>query len=166
MEPNITFREAPSEPAETKLFEREPENKDTGADQGMPEPIGSESMPQTVLDVLGIDGNAKDLPSDELSNLKEIASYLEESLMTNGKVPSVKTMGIKLDEIREQLDLDEDTEASVVLDRVGGVVKAWKGLGFITNPSEKRSLFMKLARCKDSKEMHKLVYKTMDSMQW
>ena len=164
--PDITFREAPTEPAETKLYEREPENRNVGADQGMPEPIDTESMPQTILDVLGIDGNVRDLPSEELSNLKEISSYLEESLGRDGKVPSIKTLGIKMDEIREELGMDEDTETSVVLDRIGGVVKSWKGLGFIQDPAKKRSLFMKLARCPDSKSMHKMVFDEMDKLSW
>lgn len=160
------FRQAPSEPAETKLYEREPENKNTGADQGMPEPVDTHSMPQVVLDVLGIDGNVKDLPSEELGKLQDISSYLQDSLSKDGKTPSIKTLGTKLDQIREELDMDEDTETSVVLDRIGGVVKAWKNVGFMKDPAQKRSLFMKLARCKDSKEMHRLVFSEMDRQSW
>lgn len=167
MDDIVTFRQPVGEQPETRTYQDGAKDNKIGPSTDiMPEPIDGASMPQSILDVLGINGNARDLPSDEMSNLQEIASYLEESITKSGKVPSIKTMGSKLDEIREQLDMDDDTEASVILDRVGGVVKAWKGLGFMTDPSQKRSLFMRLARCKDSKEMHRLVYHEMDKHTW
>ena len=162
---DTTFRQISNEPAaETRLYQDGPKDNKVGPSTDiMPEPIESEGMPQVVLDVLGIEGNVKDLPSEEVSNLREISAYLEEQLTQHGKVPSALTMGKKLDEIKAELEMDDDTEASVVLDRLSGVVKAWKGLGFMTDPAQKRSMFMKLARCKDSTEMHKLVFKNYES---
>ncbi len=162
---DTTFRQISNEPAaETRLYQDGPKDNKVGPSTDiMPEPIESEGMPQVVLDVLGIEGNVKDLPSAELSGLREISAYLEEQLTQSGKVPSALTIGRKLDEIRSELDMDDQTEASVVLDRLSGVVKAWKGLGFMTDPAQKRAMFMKLAKCKDSKEMHKLVFKNYES---
>jgi len=164
--PEVTFREAPTQPAETREYEKEPENNNTGVDTVTAEPVDSESMPQVVLDVLGLEGNVKDLPSEELSNLREISGYLESQLIIKGKVPNVNTMGRMLDNIREELGMDDQTDSSILLDRLGGVVKAWKNVGFISDSAQKRSLFMKLARCKNSKEMHRLVFQEMDRHSW
>ena len=162
---DITFRQISTEvPAETRLYQDGPKDNKVGPSTDiMPEPIESEGMPQVVLDVLGIEGNVKDLPSEELSNLREISAYLEDQLKEHGKIPSALTMGRKLDEIRAELDMDDQTESSVVLDRLSGVVKGWKSLGFMTDSAQKRAMFMKLAKCKDSKEMHKLVFKNYES---
>jgi len=157
---NITIREAP-QPVESTPVSSEFVKNNVGASVEA-EPVDIESMPQTILDVLGIDDNVKDLPSEEVENLNEIASYLTDQLKSQGKIPNALTMGRKLDEIREELEMDDQTEANVVLDRLGGVVKAWKNLGFMKDSSSKRSMFMKLARCKDSKEMHRLVFKEMN----
>lgn len=156
---DITFRQ-PTVQTETREYQDGYKENVVGADGGNDGYVEGDSMSQTVLDVLGVEERYSDLPSEELSNLKEITSYIEDSLVKNGKRPSVKSIGNKLDEIREDLGLDDDSDVSIVLDRVGGVVKAWRNLGFMS-PEQKRSMFMKLARCKDSKEMHKIVYAEM-----
>ena len=167
MDNSVTFREAPGEPVETRTYQDGPKDNKVGPEVNiMPEPVDGESMPQTILDVLGIEGNVKDLPSNEMENLREISSYLNDQLTAIGKVPSVATLGRKLDEIREELEMDDQTESSVVLDRLGGVVKAWRNLGFMKDPATKRSMFMKLARCKDSKEMHRLIFNEMNKVSW
>jgi len=161
---NVTFRKAPSaEPVETKLYENGfKENKVGANDDSLPEPIDSESMPQNVLDVLGVEENLKDLPAELINNVKEISSYLEDNFNSQGKNPSILSIGKQLDKMKEDLGMDDDTRIDVVLDRIGGVVKAWKNIGFISDPAKKRSLFMKLARCGDSKSMHQLVYKEVE----
>lgn len=162
--PDITFRQ-PAEPTETKEYQNGYKENIVGADEGNTDYVEGESMSEVILDILGVEDRMRDLPSQELSSLKEITTYIEDSLVKDGKRPSVKTIGIKLDEIRNDLNLDEDTETSIVLDRIGGVVKAWRNLGFLS-PEQKRSMFMKLARCKDSKEMHKLVFSEMEKQSW
>lgn len=159
----LTFREAPARAVNTTQGPEETEGPVQGDGHSIqPEPIESDKMPQVVLDVLGISENLQDLPSEIVENAREISSYLEQQIKENGKTPSVLTIGKKLDEIKEELEMDDDTDMSIVIDRIGGVVKAWKNLGFMKDPSSKRSLFMKLARCKDSREMHKLVFKNYE----
>jgi hypothetical protein len=161
---NITFRNAPtSSPTAlaTSVPQEMPEGNDIGPSVEQ-EPVNLNSMPQTILDVLGIEDDVRDLPSEESNRLSEIASYLEDQLKASGKMPNALTIGKKLDEIREELEMDEDTEKEVVLDRLGGVVKAWRDLGFLKDPASKRSMFMKLARCPDSKSMHKLIFSEMN----
>jgi len=160
----VTFRQA-VQPTETKEYQDGFKQNEVGADGGNEDYVEGDQLSQTVLDVLGVEDRYSDLPSEELANLKEITTFIEDCLVNDGKRPSVKTIGIKLDEIREDLGLDDDNDVSVVLDRVGGVVKAWRNLGFL-KPEHKRSMFMKLARCKDSKEMHKLVFTEMGKQIW
>lgn len=161
-EENLTLRNAPSQSTnDGPSFEEGPLNHGAGTNLEI-EPVTNESMPQIVLDVLGISENLMDLPSDMSENAKEISDYLSEQLKTQGKTPNVLTIGKKLDEIKEELEMDDDTDLSVVMDRIGGVVKAWKNLGFMKDASQKRTMFMKLARCKDSREMHKLVFKNYE----
>ena len=61
------------------------------------------------------------------------------------------------------MGLDPDSEPSVVLDRIGGVMKSWKSLTFVKDPHEKRKVFMKLARAQDSKEMNKIIFEEMEA---
>jgi hypothetical protein len=162
---DVTIRSAPQQVSEAPVSHEEFTKNDIGASVEAP-PVDNDTMPQTVLDVLGIDDFVRDLPSEEVENLNEICSYLNDQLKSQGKIPTALTMGRKLDEIREELEMDDQTEPSVLLDRLGGVVKAWKNLGFMSDPKEKRSMFMKLARCPDSRSMHKLIFSEMSRYDW
>jgi hypothetical protein len=64
--------------------------------------------------------------------------------------------------IKEEMGLDDFVDPDVSLERMGGVVKAWKEINFISDPQERRSLFMKLARQPDTKSMNRLVYQEMN----
>lgn len=145
-----------------KLPEPKP-NDSPGVDRGgLEEPVEAERAEQSVLDALGVDDLLMNLADEDRSNLSEVSQYVLDILGKKGVIPTNTSISRALDDLRADMGLSEGAEPSVILDRIGGVVKAWKGLTFITNPAEKRSLFMKLARQPDSKSMNKLVYEEME----
>lgn len=123
------------------------------------EPLTDSS--DAILESLGIGDKASDLPSEDIGNLKEIEGYVRELLSNKGVTPTKSSVDKTLKTLKEDMGLDENADPQVVLDRIGGVIKSWKQLSFITNPREKRSLFMKLANATDSKEMNRLVFEEM-----
>jgi hypothetical protein len=60
------------------------------------------------------------------------------------------------------MGLDPDTMSQVVLDKLGGIVRAWKSLAFMTDDKERRNLFYKLARLGTAKEMNDAVFEQMN----
>lgn len=116
-----------------------------------------------ILSSLGIGDVAKTLPTEELNNLTEIEGYLREVLDIKGVVPTKSTVDKALSGLKTEMGLDESSDPRIVLDRMGGVIKAWKQLSFITNPQEKKSLFLKLANTNSSKEMNRIVYQEMEA---
>jgi hypothetical protein len=70
-----------------------------------------------------------------------------------------------LNSMLEEMGLDSDSEPSVILERISGVIRAWKELTFIKNPAEKRSILSKLLKQQSSKDMNRLVLEEMDRRQ-
>ena len=145
-----------------KLPDPEPNNEDHHHDTGLQEPLDAEQSQEAVLNALGIDDMIQNLAEADLNNLTEVSQYVNDILAKKGVTPTASKITETLDSLKSEMGLDPSAEADVVLDRIGGVVKAWKGLTFITNPAEKRSLFMKLARQPDSKAMNKMVFEEMN----
>lgn len=125
------------------------------------EPVGNKE--QAVLSALGIGEDIKILPENEKANATEIAQYVEDLLQAKGIVPTQKAFDNKLNSLKEQLGLDPDTMAEVALDKLGGIVRAWKSLAFMEDPIERKNLFYKLARMKSSKEMNDEVFRVMEA---
>lgn len=111
---------------------------------------------------MGIDDDIKNMPVDDVENLNGVTDYLISLVKAKGKTPNALTLGRELDGLKLEMEMDEQTEPSVVLDRIGGIFKAWKQMTFIRDPAQKRSLFMKLARQKDSRSMDRLVFDEME----
>jgi len=125
------------------------------------EPIDSSDTDQTVLNALGIEDSLQNLADDDRSNLSEVSQYLLNILSKKGVSPTKGSLEHTLTDLKAEMGLEDDADADMVLERIGGVVKAWKELSFVTNAQEKRSLFMKLARQSDSKAMNKMVFDEM-----
>lgn len=132
-----------------------------GATDIIEEPLTDST--DAILESLGIGDNAGDLPTEELNNLKEIEGYIADLLSNKGVTATKSSIAKSLTALKEEMGLDENADPAIVLDRIGGVIKSWKQLSFVTNPSEKRSLFMKLANASTSKEMNRLVYQEMEA---
>lgn len=115
-----------------------------------------------VLETLGVADDIKNLPEESKENLDLIEDFVGE--LMNKKQLKITSEAFRdtLKNVMEEMDIDPHTEPSVVLDRIGGVIKGWKNLSFISDPKEKRSLFMKLGRMSSSKEMNKFIFNEMN----
>jgi len=161
---NIVFRTSNNETAtETRDVERQPESQNTGASEDISEPI--KDIPVAVLESFELNDDPKMLGSEETENLTEIGTYINQLLKKKDVLPTKETYKETLDNLREEMGIDKQTDPQMAIDRISGVIKAWRDLSFIKDPHEKRSLFMKLARCSDSKAMNKTVFEIMEDKQ-
>lgn len=115
-----------------------------------------------VLETLGIADEIKNLPEESRENLSLIEDFIGEMMEQKQLKITSEAFRDTFKSVMEDMEIDPHTEPTVILDRIGGVIKGWKNLSFITDPAEKRSLFMKLGRMKSSKEMNKLVFEEMN----
>jgi len=114
-----------------------------------------------VLDALNIHEDVNNLPDKDKADLKEVKDYVLEIVQAKGLTPTVAAFKKTLNSLKGEMGLDEEADPSVVLDRVAGVVKAWRNLSFIKDAEEKKKIFFKLANLKSSKEMNKAVFDLM-----
>lgn len=121
-----------------------------------------ESGKDIVLESLGIDDSLANMPEADRQNVPEVKKYISEIIKSRGLVDNKENFSKVFNEVRDEMGLDPNTEPSVVLDRIGGVISAWKSISFIRDSKEKRSIFMKLARQPDSSSMNRLVFEEME----
>jgi len=121
-----------------------------------------ESPTQGVLSSLGLEDSLRDLPEETTSKLEDIGRYVAEDLKARGVAPTQEAFDRTVINLKFELGLDLDATPETVIDRLGGVIQAWRELSFVRDPAEKRSLFMKLARQPDSRSMHRLVFEEME----
>jgi len=162
---DITFREAPPKVEQARVALPEPKvNKEdvlTGESDKEPIEVRETGGRSVVLDALGINENLNSLPEEDKSNLQEVKGYVLELVKQKGLAPTVAAFKKTLDGVKGEMGLDKEAEPSIVLDRIAGVVKAWRNLSFIKDPSEKRKIFFKLANLKSSTQMNQEVFKIM-----
>ena len=115
-----------------------------------------------VLEALGIDDSISNMPEEDKSNAQDVKKYVTDIMKSKGLLNNFANFQKTLGELKGEMGLDEGADPIHVLDRIGGVVKAWKNLSFIKSGQEKRSIFMKLARQPDSSSMNKLVFEEME----
>lgn len=159
------FRSAVESTEEIVLPDPEPNKVGASVDDvGESEPleIRDTRSGDLVLESLGIDDDVDIMPESDQDNLKEVKQYILDIMKQKGLKQTVGAFKNTLQNIKWEMGIDSDSDPSIVLDRIGGMVKAWKGLSFIRNPMEKRSLFMKLGRARSSEEMDRIVMDSMD----
>lgn len=116
-----------------------------------------------VLDALGIDDRLTNLPDEDRMNVTEVREYVLDIVKSKGLSPTVGAFKKTIDGLKDDMGLDKEAEPSIILDRIAGVVKAWKNLSFIKDPEEKRKIFNTLATLKSSSDMNKEVYRLMEN---
>jgi hypothetical protein len=162
------FRSAP-EPVQPRADLPEPEINDkqvmSGETDNEPIEIRETGGRSIVLDALGIDENLVSLPEEDKANVSEVRNYVLDIVKSKGLNPTVGAFKKTLDGLKGEMGLDEEAEPSIVLDRIAGVCKAWRNLSFINDPDEKRTIFLKLASLKSSKDMNKQIFKIMEQYQ-
>ena len=124
------------------------------------EPV--EDVEEVVLNALGIDDEVRNLASEDLTNLKNTAGYVEALVKAKGLPETVGSFKKMLNQLKGDMGLDADAAPDTVLERIGGVVKAWQGLSFITDSNERRLIFFKLAKLDSVESMNKLVFHEME----
>lgn len=144
----------------------EPELNTTGAsyDERDIEPIDLENS-SLVLEALGIEEELDSIPEEDLENLEETKKYILDIINKRGDSPTMGAFRETLNDIKAEFGLSDSSDPSTILDRIGGVVKAWKSLSFVSDPKDKRRIFMQLAKAQDSKSMNKIVFEEMERYQ-
>lgn len=115
-----------------------------------------------VLMGIGITDDVKNLPESDQANLKEVSQYVNGIIKAKNLQPTQGTFQRVLADVKNTLEIDPDTEPSQVLDRIAGIVTAWRDLAFIKDPKEKRSIFMKLAKQSSSKDINRSLMEIME----
>lgn len=166
--PDAVFRSAPDVQDTPEVQEAAPETelpKDralSGESDREPIEIREEKGQSVVLDALNISDPIDVLPEEDKSKVADVKQYVLDVMESRGLGATVASFKKVLDEVKEEMGLDREAEPSIVLDRISGVVRAWKNLSFIKDPSEKKSIFMKLANMKSSADMNREVYRLMN----
>jgi hypothetical protein len=159
------FRSAP-EPSQPKTDVPDVEvNKDhviSGESDIEPIAVREENGGSIVLDALNISDTINVLPQDDKAKVEDVKHYVLKIMESKGLGETVGAFKKVLNEVKGEMGLDQEAEPSIVLDRIAGVVRAWKNLSFISDPQEKKSIFMKLANMKSSADMNKEVYRLMN----
>ena len=141
--------------------------KDSTVSHYEEEPVDLAVEGDTVLKAMGIEDSVSNLPAESQSNLSEVGRYVREIIDKRGLEPVASSYKKVLGDLKFEMGLDPDTDPENILDRIGGVVRAWRDISFIGDNREKRALFMKLARMQSSKEMNRAVFEKMeDSKLW
>lgn len=163
--PDQVFRSAPEPQQPTPdLPEPEINNEHVTSGESDREPIEirEEGGGSVVLDALNISDKLQVLPEEDKVKVSEVKQYVLKIMETKGLGATVSAFKKTLDGIKSEMDLDAEAEPSIVLDRIAGVVRAWKNLSFIEDTAEKKRIFMRLAKLPSSKEMNKEVYRLMN----
>lgn len=162
---DATFRSAPAPEAPASNLP-EPEVNNQGvmqqADDTEPIEMRDTGGRSVVLDALNIDENTNSLPEDDKGKITDVKEYVMGILKAKGLSPTVSAFKKTLDDVKSEMGLDKEADPARVLDRVAGVVRAWRNLSFIKDPSEKKKIFYKLANLSSSSDMNKEVYKLMN----
>lgn len=134
---------------------------------GVDEELGSLKPVETTndfLEVLGIE-DSTGIPEEDSQNVKEVKNYIKDILSKQKQDETAGNYKRTLNGILEEMGLDSDSEPSIILERISGVIRAWKELTFIKNPAEKRSILSKLLKQQSSKDMNKLILEEMEKKQ-
>lgn len=113
---------------------------------------------EIVLEALGLGDAFRDLPEDAKEDTREIKLYVMEIMESKGLEKTFRSFRETLEGVKEEIGLDKNTAPDVVIERIGGLIKAYKGLSFINNVDERKKMFMKLAMQNSVKDMDRIVF--------
>lgn len=159
---DTVFRSSTPEVSQPTPNLPEPKPNNVGAEMDVESIRPVENKAVAVLGAMGISDDLNVMPPDDRGNLDDVAQYVSDIIDKRGLSQTPKSYEKVLSDLKEEMGLDADAEASIVLDRIGGVVKAWKNLSFIKDAKQKRGIFMKLARLESSKDMNRAVLELMN----
>ena len=157
-----TFNQSTPQVVQTDPDLPEPKLNEVGTQENIGDLEPVENGQQAILEALGIDDAISHMPVGDQDNLSEVKQYVYDILERKGLSPTVGSIKKAISELKLEMGFDEEVEPSVILDRIGGIVKAWRDLSFIKDPKHRKSLFMKMAKLESSKEMDEFVYRQMN----
>jgi hypothetical protein len=140
--------------------EAEPNIWATEEDLGESEPV--EDYEKAVLKALGIDDEIRNITDEDKSYLSEASQYILGLVKNRGLAVTQRAFNRVMRDLRIEMGIDPEAEPDTVLNRIGGMVSAWRDIAFIKDEKERKSLFMRLARLSSSAEMNKFVLGEMD----
>jgi len=162
---NVVFREAPqkSEPVTmAKDLPKQPkDNTKVENEISDKEPIELSGR-NLVLEALNISDDINNLPTEDKGNVQEVKNYVEEIIKAKGLSPTIGVFKKTLEGLKSEMGLSDEAEPSIILDRIAGVIKAWRNLSFIKDTEEKQRIFIKLAALPSSVAMNKEVLRLME----
>lgn len=118
-----------------------------------------------ALEVMGVEESLGELPTEVKSSLSEIENYVKAMIEKKGLEPTKGVFSRTFDKLKQEMGIDPDTTSDEVIKRMGGVIQAYRDISFISDPKERRALFMKLARQPSVEDMNRMVYDTMTKYQ-
>jgi len=128
---DIVFRDAPAPAVESPKLPDATVNNErvmSGESDNEPVEIRESEGKSVVLDALGITEDVASLPDEDKGNLSEVKDYVLGIMKAKGLSPTVSAFTKTMDSLRGEMGLDKEAEPSIVLDRIAGVVKAWRRL--------------------------------------
>lgn len=121
-----------------------------------------ENYNQTTLESFDLHDTFNTLPSEQQNYVNEVGDTIKTMIEKRGLEPTTAVYERLVSELKEDMGVDPDMSPSLALQKVAEVLKAYRDFAFIRDPAEKRRIFMKLARSKDSKEMDRIFLDTME----
>lgn len=137
------------------------ENK-VGAEENIDDIELVEDTDRFILDSLGVDDQVRNLPDEDKDYLSEVSAYLKDSLKKDGVTPTKGALQRAFDKFKESIGLDPDTEPSVAIKKMGGLMKSWKSISFIKDLDERKKLFSKLSQVDSVEKMDQMIFEEMN----
>jgi len=114
-----------------------------------------------ILSLLGIEEPLEALPDNVQDYVDEINDAIETLIEKRNLVPSKEVYDRLLNEIREDMGIDRNTDPTFMVEKIGKTLEAWEELSSVRDLEVKKSLFAKLAKATTSKEMDRLVLEAL-----
>lgn len=153
------FRESTNDEAPRPNTE-EPEPNIYGSSSDV-EDIRPVEGDQDILKVLGVVEDLKVLPEEDYQDLQELKSYLHAFMEEKGLSQTMRGLRNGLEALKEQMGLHKEADPQAIIKKIGSVAKAWKGISFIRDLSERKKILERLVMADSPKEMDEIVFEEM-----
>lgn len=121
-----------------------------------------EDRNQTVAELVGLTDIYTDLPETERDYIKSISDTLNSLIAKRGLQANSDVYKRLLTELKDDMEIDADTEPVIALEKLGKTLNAWRDVSFMRDSGDRRRIFMKLARAETSRDMDRIILDTME----
>jgi hypothetical protein len=158
---STVFREPKSE----MPVAEEPQEKSEKIQYGHEEDVESYrpiETDQDILRTLGIQDDIKVLPKEDFDNLQELKSYFDSYMAEKGLPKTAKGYQRAIEKIKDEVGLDQEADPQALIEKVGGIAKAWKEISFVKDFEEKKRILIKLVSASSQKDMDNIIFSEMN----